>query len=655
MATAEPKADLLLVDDSPANLLALEAVLAPLGQNLVRAASGEEALRLLLRQDFAAVLLDVKMPGLDGFETAQIIRQRERSRDTPIIFLTAFDAPGLSAAEAYTLGAVDYLVKPLVPVILRAKVEVFVRLYQQAERARRLEAQRAADEALRASERRFRAMIEHGWDAVALLGPDGSVRYASPSTARILGYAPEELAGRYALDLTHPDDRPVSAALFDRLLRRPGDSETATFRYLHKNGGWRWVEATRTNLLEEPGVRAVVSNFRDVTEQRQLECSLHERAERLAEAARHKDEFLAMLAHELRGPLAPLLNGVEVLELAGGDPGVLAETRAMFRRQARHLARLVGDLLDASRLSRAKLRLELRPLDLAALVRTVLADRRHAAEQAGLTLAAAVPEAPVVVNADEARLTQVLTNLLDNAVKFTPAGGRVEVGLAAGAGGRQAALRVCDSGVGVEPALLGKLFEPFRQADRSLDRSKGGLGLGLALVRGLVRLHGGEVEARSGGPGCGAEFVVRLPLAEVQEVRAEAAGPPAGRPLRVLIIEDQRDAADSLRLLLELKGHEVRVANSGPEGLKAARAAAFDVVLCDIGLPGLSGLEVAKALWADPHTAAARLVAVSGYGTAEDRRLALESGFDQHLTKPVEPEALLRLLAGCAPRGPVGG
>jgi PAS domain S-box-containing protein len=651
MAT-EPKANVLLVDDEPTNLLALEAALEGRGLNLVKAVSGEEALRHLLKEEFAVILLDVRMEGLSGFDTARLIRGRDRTRHTPILFVTAYETSELSVAEAYRLGAVDYLVKPLLPEVLRAKVAGFVELHRrseqirdQAEELHRLEQRELEHRLTEAGLRRFQAVIENSFEAVSMLDADGTVRYASPSTARNLGYIPEEVVGRNALDLTHPDDRPITAALFARLLQRPGGSETAAFRYRHKNGSWRWVEATWTNLLGEPSVRAVVSNYRDVTEQRELQNALHKEAERLAEAARHKDEFLAMLAHELRNPLAPLLNGVEVLELAGADPATLAETRAMLRRQARHLARLVNDLLDTSRLSQGKVRLERKPLDLAALVRTAVADRRHAAGQAGLEVVAAVPDGPVAAEADEARLTQVLTNLLDNAVKFTEAGGRVEVGLAADVAAGQAVLRVADTGVGIEPGLLTTLFEPFRQADRSLDRSKGGLGLGLALVKGLVELHGGTVEARSEGPGRGSEFVVRLPLAEVPVVPAEEAAAPAGPPLRVLVIEDLRDAADSLRILLEAKGYQVRVANSGPEGLKAARAAPFDVVLCDVGLPGLTGLEVARALRAGPHTAAARLIAVTGYGTEEDRRLALESGFDEHLTKPVALEALLRVLA----------
>jgi PAS domain S-box-containing protein len=517
---SDAKANVLLVDDQAANLVALEAILVAPGLNLVRAHSGQEALRHLLRDEFAVILLDVQMEGMSGFDTARLVRGRDRTRHTPIIFLTAFETPEFPLVEAYRLGAVDYLVRPLVPEIIRAKVAGFVELYRKGEQIKAQSAQlldlerrdlerRMAEEGLR----RFRAIIEHSFDAVCLIDAFGTALYASQSTARTLGYPPADFVGRKVLDLVHPEDRPEMDALFGRLLARPGGSETATFRYRHRDGAWLWIEGTGTNLLEEPSVRAVVCNYRDVTEHRRLQTELEERAERLAEAARHKDEFLSMLAHELRGPLAPLRNGLHVLQLAGGDPRTLEDVRAMLERQVRHLARLVDDLLDASRLTQKKVRLERKGLDLAALVRTTVEDRRPAAEAAGLMLVLAVPQGPVPMEGDETRLAQVLTNLLDNAIKFTEAGGRVEVGLAVEAADSWAVLRVADSGVGIEPALLRTLFEPFRQADRSLDRTRGGLGLGLALVKGLAELHGGEVEARSDGPGRGSEFVVRLPLA----------------------------------------------------------------------------------------------------------------------------------------------
>jgi CheY-like chemotaxis protein len=319
----------------------------------------------------------------------------------------------------------------------------------------------------------------------------------------------------------------------------------------------------------------------------------------------------------------------------------------MMERQVRHLARIVDDLLDVSRIMRGKIQLRPERLDLAREVRTAAEDHRGILQQAGLRLDVDVPELPVWMTGDPIRLAQILSNLLNNAAKFTESGGRVSVRLAVDIAGKTAAITVRDTGVGIEPELLPHLFETFAQADRSLDRSKGGLGLGLALVMGLAELHGGEVHADSAGPGCGAQFTVRLPVeSEPAALSAMPAAPtPDGRHLRILVVEDNRDSADSLRMLLELYGYEVTVAYSGPEGLRAAERWRPDVILCDIGLPGLDGYGVASRLRQNPSTAAARLIAVTGYGGEFDRRRTKEAGFDGHMVKPVEPETLQQVLA----------
>jgi signal transduction histidine kinase len=365
----------------------------------------------------------------------------------------------------------------------------------------------------------------------------------------------------------------------------------------------------------------------------------------LAEADRRKDEFLAMLAHELRNPLAPIRNGLEILRLAGPDVQLQQEARDLVERQVRHLTRLVDDLLDVTRITRGKVRLQRQRLDLARLVRTTTEDRRPTLEQAGLRLELELPETPLWILGDPTRLAQVLSNLLDNASKFTDRGGAVRVRLER-APGPQAVLAVQDTGIGLEATMLGRLFEPFAQDDRSLERTGGGLGLGLALVKGLALLHGGEVHAVSEGPGKGAEFRVRLPVEQEPTAVSEMPAPSQTlrEQLRILVVEDHPDSAESLRLFLELLGHKVQVAHTGPEGVKAAGQWKPEVVLCDIGLPGLDGYGVARALRRDPATAGARLVAVTGYGQEEDRRRAFEAGFDHHLTKPVGPEQLEPLL-----------
>jgi CheY-like chemotaxis protein len=319
----------------------------------------------------------------------------------------------------------------------------------------------------------------------------------------------------------------------------------------------------------------------------------------------------------------------------------------MMERQVHRLTGLVDDLLDMSRLTQGKMQLHLERLDLARLVSRTAAERRPALEKGELTLTLAVPEIPVWVKGDRARLAQVLRSLLDNAVKFTDRGGKIAVELTVDALEQRALLAIRDTGVGVDPAILPRVFDAFAQADRSLDRPHGGLGLGLSLARGLVKLHGGAIQAKSGGPGQGAEFIICLPLEKEPPALSAQPGAPlaqVGPHFKVLVIEDSRDAAESLRILLELQGHEVHVTYSGPEGVKAALAWRPDVVVSDIGLPGMNGYGVAAALRNDPATAKTRLIALTGYGTEEDRRRSREVGFDSHLVKPVDPVVLQTVL-----------
>jgi PAS domain S-box-containing protein len=370
------------------------------------------------------------------------------------------------------------------------------------------------------------------------------------------------------------------------------------------------------------------------------------------EADRRKDDFMAMLAHELRNPLAPVRNALHVQRMPGVDAATAGRAQAIIERQVRHLTRLVDDLLDASRIARNKIQLRPERLNLARLLRTTAEDRRTMVEEAGLALVVETPDAPVWVEGDATRLAQVLNNLLDNAAKFTDRGGTVTVQLTADAERGQAACRVRDTGIGIEPELLHRLFDIFAQGDRSLDRSRGGLGLGLAVVRGLIQLHGGEVEASSEGPGRGAEFTIRLPLTGEPDSTTETpvVTDTQAAPLRVLVIEDNADSADSLRMLLEMQGHEVRLAATGPEGVLVAEAWRPDVVLCDIGLPGgLDGYGVARELRRNPATAQARLIALTGYGQEHDRVRAQEAKFDYHLTKPCEPAVLQNLLTSSLP------
>jgi signal transduction histidine kinase/ActR/RegA family two-component response regulator len=369
-------------------------------------------------------------------------------------------------------------------------------------------------------------------------------------------------------------------------------------------------------------------------------------AKALQEANRRKDEFLAVLGHELRNPLGPIRNALHVLSLQGGDPAMVEWARHLMERQVQHMTHLVDDLLDVTRIAQGKITLRRERVDLVRLVRDGAEDRRGSLTEAGLDLVLELFPEPLWVEADSTRLAQVVGNLLQNAVKFTDPGGRVTVRLAPEPDGRRLMISVRDTGIGIEASLLPRLFDTFIQGDRSRGRSQGGLGLGLALVKGLTELHGGEVQAFSGGIGQGAEFTLLLPWerSPTGSTISAAQRAPNGPKLRILFIEDNRDAAESQKVLLELCGHQVSTASSGPAGLEAARQEKPDVILCDIGLPGMDGFAVAAELHREPATAAIPLIAVSGHGSDVDLQRCREAGFDQHLIKPVDPLALQQML-----------
>ena len=365
--------------------------------------------------------------------------------------------------------------------------------------------------------------------------------------------------------------------------------------------------------------------------------------EALRDADRRKDEFLSVLSHELRNPLAPIRTSIHLLNHAAPDAARAERARLVIERQSEHLARLVDDLLDVTRIARGKISLRREPVDVAASAALTAEDLRDEVTARGLELAVELPPERVIVEGDPTRLAQVVGNLLQNAAKFTPTGGRVTLSVRAERGAAE--LRVRDTGIGIAPDLLARVFDPFVQADRSLARTEAGLGLGLALVKGIAELHGGSVHAASAGPGAGAEFTVRLPLAagaSPSRREDDGAAPHAASRL-VLVVDDNVDAADSLADLVQMLGHRTEVAYDGPSALEKARATRPDVVLCDLGLPGLSGYDVARALRTE-HPGM-RLVAASGYAQPEDVARALEAGFEAHLPKPPDPDAIERLLA----------
>jgi PAS domain S-box-containing protein len=498
---------------------------------------------------------------------------------------------------------------------------------------------RLAEERLRESEARFRTLAATIPQLIWSATPDGGASYLSDQWTQFTGIPAERLLGDGWQQVVHPEDLPAGQRDWARALRA-GEPIELKQRFLHRSGAWRWQLVRGLAVRDAAGrILRWVGTCTDVQREVDAEAALRE-------ADRRKDEFLAMLAHELRNPLAPIRTAAEVLKVCEPvGPGV-REAREVIERQVQQLARLVDDLLDVSRITRGKVRLETAAVDLASVVARAVETSRPLVEARRHRLETALPDAPVLVRGDLARLVQVIANLLTNAAKFTDAGG--EIRLEVTAEGREAVIRVRDDGIGIPAELLPRIFDLFAQGDRALDRSQGGLGIGLTLVRQLVALHGGRVEARSEGPGKGSELVVRLPLSETAEGAPGAPaedGRRAGGGLRVLVVEDNVDAADMLSLMLRLAGHETRVVHDGASAPDAAVAFLPHVVLCDIGLPGVSGYEVARRLRERPELASTRLVALTGYGQDEDRRRAREAGFDHHFVKPVEPRALEALLA----------
>jgi two-component system CheB/CheR fusion protein len=396
-----------------------------------------------------------------------------------------------------------------------------------------------------------------------------------------------------------------------------------------------------------------VITLTDISERKRLEGELRRQAEQLAEADRRKDEFLATLAHELRNPLAPLRHAVQFLQLKGPPEPELRAARAVIDRQVQHLTRLVDDLLDVGRISQGKVELRRQPIRLAAVVESAVETSRPLIEACRHELTVTLPVVPVWLDADPMRLAQVVANLLNNAAKYTEAGGRID--LTAAREGQEALVRVRDTGVGLPAEMLERIFEPFAQVDRSLGRAQGGLGIGLTLVKSLVEMHGGSVHATSAGPGRGSEFVVRLPVAQEPGRPEEAAegkapvGPKEAPCCRVLVVDDNEDAARMLAMLLELEGNQVSVAHDGPGALAAARTFHPDVVLLDISLPGMDGYEVARRVRQLPGMQGVVLIAQTGWGQEEDRHRSRAAGCDAHLLKPVELETLQELLKSLRP------
>jgi PAS domain S-box-containing protein len=540
---------------------------------------------------------------------------------------------------------------------------------------------------LRQSEERFRLMVAAVQDyAIFMLDPQGYISTWNIGAERIKGYSADEIIGQH-FSRFYPQeaiDRQWPKVQLQRA-EQLGHVEDEGWR-VRKDGSRFWADVVITALRDEKGhLYGFAKVTRDLTERRaseeairranielerriadrtaellaankslhseieergRLEAELHDRVAELATEAQHKNDFLAMLAHELRNPLAPIRNALHLLKLPGADPATTRQARGMMERQLQHLVRLVDDLLDVSRLMRDRIELRLESVELASIIARAIETAQPAIDAHGHELVVSLPNEPVTLEGDVVRLAQVFSNLLNNAAKFTPTVGRIW--LSAETNDGQVNVRVRDSGAGIAPELLPRIFDLFVQADRSLARSQGGLGVGLTVVKRLVEMHGGSVVARSAGAGQGSEFSVRLPV--VAKARMPAARPSRFTNLatlahRVLVVDDNVDAAESAAMLLRLWGHAVQTAHDGPFALQAARAFRPEIVLLDIGLPGLNGYEVAKQLRAQPWGRGMYLVAMTGFGQDDDKRRSLAAGFDVHLTKPLDPVKLEQLIA----------
>ena len=698
---ADEKVSILIVDDRPDKMLAYETILGDLKENIVCARSGKEALRQLLKQDFAVILLDVNMPGMDGFETAALIRQRPRSETTPIIFISAVNDTETHVSRGYSIGAVDYILTPVVPEILRAKIAVFVDLFKKTEQVKRQAEEREKliiEQAARAEAEARQERLAFLADASNVLA--GSLDYdetlrnlAALVVPRVADFcvvlAAEEDGTMRQVAIAHRD--PLEDPAMQRLAAEFPSSEAAQIGGAHvlKTGKSQMVCDVRNGELREVFTEKADRDWlRSFAAKSFIAVPLrtHERvlgaivmintspgricgadelslAEELAHRAalaldnaklyksaqkaraeseranRAKDSFLAMLSHELRTPLTPVLTSVLALEQTDDLSEEFRASLQMIRRNVELEARLIDDLLDLTRISKGKVQLNLEEVDAHLLLRSALEICQADIQKKNLTLQTEFTAEKASLQADPARLQQIFWNLIKNAVKFTPLGGQLRIRTE----NREGQLRVAvsDNGMGIDAEVLPKIFNAFEQGERT---QLGGLGLGLAISKALVETHKGELIAESEGQNKGATFTAVFPMTEPSsdaKRNAVPSAPLAHKPMRVLLVEDHEDTNRSLTHLLRRRGYYVQPATSMQEAIEAASQERFDVLVSDIGLPDGSGIDLMKKL-KDEHSIFG--IALTGFGMEDDLRKSQEVGFNHHLVKPIDLNRLDALI-----------
>jgi PAS domain S-box-containing protein len=623
----EPLITVLVVDDDEAKRYAITKMLRKAGFAIREAATGGEALRLVADLP-DLVILDVKLPDVSGFDVCRRIKADPATASIPVLHLSTTFVGLDDKVQGLEGGADAYLTDVLEPLELIATVRSLLRT-------------RRAEEAAQISNRQWQVTFDAVNDGVILLDPEGKVSQVNQAMQEILQRPWTEIHGKSLHEILElPDGKDSSPFL--RMIQ----SQTREVAEVTLAG--RWLHIAVDPVRNPPGgVRGALCIISDVTDRRRMEEELRRRAEELAIADRRKDEFLAMLAHELRNPLAPIRNCLEVLKRQWPNGPGLPLPFEIAQRQLKHMARLLDDLLDVSRFSQGKIELKKSTVDFATVVSHAVEACTPLVEAKGHHLSVTLPAQAVQLDADSTRLEQVLANLLNNAAKYTEPGG--EVTLAAEREGDELVIRVTDNGIGLSDPMLSRVFDLFAQADISLDRTQGGLGIGLTLARSLVELHGGTIGVRSEGLGRGSEFTVRLPVREPAPARVPvetAADPREGSErLNILVVDDHRDSATSLAYLLTYWGHQVQLAHGGPEAIDLVSSTSYDVVLLDIGLPEMDGYEVAARIKAGPENGRIALVALTGYGSQQDRLRSEHAGFDYHLVKPFDPDTLVGLLS----------